>query len=274
MTQPIMTPVMTMTETVSDNKVENTVNSDNSSPNTTGSPAKTNARKPKKENLLFNILLNIVIPTLILMKLSGEQHLGTQWAVVVALAFPITYGLRDFFINRKFNIFSALGFISVLLTGGISLLQLDPQYIAIKEAAIPGLIGLVTLISIKTPYPLVKTFLYNDTVLKVDKIAAALKQNGTEAAFEKTLKNASFLVAGSFFLSSALNYILAKMLVVSAPGTEAFNAELGKMTALSFPVIALPVTIFMMGAMYYLFRNIHRLTQLTLEDIINDGSAN
>ncbi len=46
------------------------------------------------------------------------------------------------------------------------------------------------------------------------------------------------------------------------------------MTALSFPVIALPVTIFMMGEMYYLFRNIHRLTQLTLEDIINDGSAN
>lgn len=271
-----MTPVMTMTETVSENKVENTVtanSSDNTSPGNTGSE-KTNARKPKKDNLLFNILLNIAIPTLILMKLSGEEHLGTQWAVVVALAFPITYGLRDFIINRKFNIFSALGFISVLLTGGISLLQLDPQYIAIKEAAIPGLIGLITLISIKTPYPLVKTFLYNDTVLKVDKIAGALKQHGTEAAFEKTLKNASFLVAGSFFLSSALNYILAKLLVVSAPGTEAFNAELGKMTALSFPVIALPVTIVMMGAMYYLFRNIHRLTHLTLEEIINDGSTN
>lgn len=272
--KPIMTSVMTMTETVSESKVENPVNSDNPSPDAAESAQKPNAKKPRKENLLFNILLNIAIPTLILMKLSGEQHLGTQWAVVVALAFPITYGLRDFIINRKFNIFSALGFVSILLTGGISLLQLDPQYIAIKEAAIPGLIGLVTLVSIKTRYPLVKTFLYNDTVLKVDKIAAALKQHDTEAAFEKTLKNASLLVAASFFLSSALNYILAKILIVSAPGTEAFNAELGKMTALSFPVIALPVTIVMMGAMFYLFRNIHRLTHLTLEEIINDGSAN
>lgn len=269
-----MTPVLTMTETVSDNKMENNQHSNEPGTDTNNAPERKDARKPKKENLLLNVLLNIVIPTLILMKLSGEQHLGTQWAVVVALAFPITYGLRDFIINRKFNLFSALGFISVLLTGGISLLQLDPQYIAIKEAAIPGLIGLVTLISIKTRYPLVKTFLYNDTVLKVDKIAAALKKHGTEAEFEKTLRNSSYLVAASFFLSSALNYILAKILVVSPPGTEAFNAELGKMTALSFPVIALPVTIFMMGAMFYLFRNINRLTQLTLEDIINDGSAN
>jgi hypothetical protein len=265
---------MTMTETVSDNKVENNQNS-NATP--LESSAQERIREPKakkKENLLVNILLNIAIPTLILMKLSGEQHLGPQWAVVVALAFPITYGLRDFFLNRKFNIFSALGFISVLLTGGISLLQLDPQYIAIKEAAIPGIIGLITLLSVKTRYPLVKTFLYNDTVLKVDKIAEALKQQGTEAAFEKTLQTASYLVAASFFLSSALNYLLAKIIVVSAPGTEAFNAELGKMTALSFPVIALPVTIVMMGAMFYLFRNIHRLTQLTLEEIVNDGSAN
>lgn len=263
-----------MTETVSDNKAENSQHPDDSSRATEGKPQKSGARKPKKENLLFNILLNIVIPTLILMKLSGEEHLGTQWAVVVALAFPITYGLRDFIINRKFNVFSALGFVSVLLTGGISLLQLDPQYIAIKEAAIPGLIGLITLISIKTRYPLVKTFLYNDTVLKVDKIAAALKERGTETEFEKTLRNASLMVAGSFFLSSTLNYALAKYIVVSAPGTEAFNAELGKMTALSFPVIALPVTVFMMGAMFYLFRNIHRLTQLTLEEIVNDGSNN
>ncbi len=35
-----------------------------------------------------------------------------------------------------------LGLISVLLTGGIGLLELDPQWLAIKEAAIPGIIGI------------------------------------------------------------------------------------------------------------------------------------
>jgi hypothetical protein len=222
----------------------------------------------KKESLLFNLLLNIIIPTLILTKLSGEEHLGTQWAIVVALAFPVAYGLNDFRSSGKVNLFSALGVISIFLTGGISLLQLDPKYIAIKEAAIPGLFGLATLISVKTPYPLVKTFLYNDKVLQVDKVAAALQKEGNENAFSAALTNASYLVAMSFFLSSVLNYGLAKYLLVSAPGTEAFNAELGKMTALSFPVIAVPATMVMMAALFYLFKRIKTLTHLDLEDIL------
>ncbi len=231
------------------------------------------APKPKRESLLANLLLNIVIPTLILTKFSGEDQLGIKWGIVVALAFPLIYGLRDFIQSRKLNVFSALGFVSIMLTGGISLLELDPQYIAIKEAAIPGLIGLATLLSIKTRFPLVKTFLYNDKVLKVDKIASALRHYSNEAAFERTLRHASYLIAGSFFLSSGLNYVLAKLILQSPPGTVAFNEELGKMTALSFPVIALPAVLVMAAALFLLFRRIKQLTQLSLEDVINDGEA-
>ncbi len=231
------------------------------------------APKPKRESLLANLLLNIVIPTLILTKFSGEDYLGIKWGIIVALAFPLVYGARDFIQNRKLNVFSALGFVSIMLTGGISLLELDPQYIAIKEAAIPALIGLATLISIKTRFPLVKTFLYNDKVLKVDKIASALRHYDNEAAFERTLRHASYLIAGSFFLSSGLNYVLAKIILQSPPGTVAFNEELGKMTALSFPVIALPAMLVMAVALFVLFRRIRQLTQFGLEDVINDGEA-
>ncbi len=228
--------------------------------------------KPKRESLLANLLLNIVIPTLILTKFSGEDQLGIKLGIVVALAFPLAYGARDFLVSRKMNVFSALGFFSILLTGGISLLELDPQYIAIKEAAIPAIIGLATLLSMKTRYPLVKTFLYNDKVLKVDKVAAALEEYNNERAFERTLQNASYLIAGSFFLSSLLNYILAKVILISDPGTVAFNEELGKMTALSFPIIAVPAMLVMMFALFYLFRRIRQLTHLGLDDVINDGS--
>lgn len=227
--------------------------------------------KPKRESLLANLLLNIVIPTVILTRFSGEEHLGIKLGIVIALAFPLIYGLHDFLTSRKLNVFSALGFISIMLTGGISLLELDPQYIAIKEAAIPGIIGLATLFSLKTRYPLVKTFLYNDKVLKVEKVTRALQHYGTETAFEKTLHNATYLIAGSFFLSSVLNFILAKLILVSPPGTLAFNEELGKMTALSFPVIALPAMLVMAVALFYLFRQIRKLTHLDLEEVINDG---
>tara|TARA_B100000809_G_scaffold266409_1_gene329005 strand:- start:3514 stop:4230 length:717 start_codon:yes stop_codon:yes gene_type:complete len=234
---------------------------------TTSNPSK---KTDKKENMLINMLLNIVIPTAILIKLSSEAYLGPKWSIVVALAFPIAYGCTDFIVRSKINIFSGLGIIGILLTGGISLLELDPAYIAIKEAAIPAIIGLATLFSLRTRYPLIKTFLYNDKILQVDKIASSLKENGSEIAFEKCLVTATYMVAGSFFLSSVLNYILAKVILLSPPGTPEYTAELGKMMGLSFPVIALPSTIVLMAALFYLFRRIGQLTQLSLEDMINE----
>lgn len=227
-----------------------------------------NANTPRKENLLLNLGVNIAIPTIILSKFSGDDALGIQWAIIVALAFPIAYGIREMMLSGKFSVFSALGIFSVAMTGGMALLELPPQYIIIKEAAIPAIFAVVTLISLKTPYPLVKTFLYNEQIMQVDKVSNALKDNNAEDDFNKALNNASYLMALSFVLSSVLNYILAKMILVSPPGTEAFNAELGKMNALSIPVIAIPATIIMMFALYYLFRQIKQLTQLELEDIL------
>ena len=223
----------------------------------------------QSENLLLNLAFNIIIPTLVLTKLSSDEYLGTTLAIVVALSFPVIYGLKDLITLKKINFFSALGVISILLTGSISLLELDSAYIAIKEATVPAIFGLATIISLKTPYPLVKTFLYNDKILQTVRIANALEENGNGKRFESCLANASWLVAGSFFLSSMLNYILAITLITSQPGTVEFNEQLGKMTALSFPVIAVPATLFLMGALFYLFRGITKLTGLKLEDVIH-----
>lgn len=230
----------------------------------------TTQKPEKKESLALNLLLNIIIPTLILMKLSGEAYLGPKLAIVVALAFPIGYGLYDFQRAKKINFFSALGVISVILTGGISLLELDPKYIAIKEATIPGLIGVATLISTYTRYPLVRVFLYNDKVLDTDHIAARLHERNTLEAFDKTLIVASYMVAASFFLSAFLNYVLAKWVVVSQPGTEAFAKELGKMTAYSYVVIVIPSLAVWVATLMYLFKKIKSLTGMKLEEIFQE----
>lgn len=232
------------------------------------------AKKPERQKasgMLANLTFNIIIPTLILTKLSSNDYLGPVYSIVVALSFPIIYGLRDYAKSRKANFFSILGIISVVLTGGMSLLQLDPQYIAIKEAAIPAIFGLVTIYSVRTSYPLVKTFLYNDQILQIGKVQSALLAYNNELNFEAKLTNASYMVAGSFFLSSALNYILAKVVLVSQPGTVEFTEELGKMTALSFPIIAVPSTLVLMGTLFYLLRHIQKLTHLKLEDIFHES---
>lgn len=228
---------------------------------------------PRKENFFANLLLNIIIPTFILIKGSDEQYLGPTWGVIVALSFPISYGLYDFIRTRKINVFSALGVISVILTGGISLMKLPPEYMAIKEASIPALLGLATLGSLFTRFPLVRTFLYNDKIMQVDKVHRVLEKYDNVIAFERTLRVASYMLAGSFFLSSVLNYTLAKLVLVSPPGTKEYNAELGTLTALSFPVITIPSMLVMFAALFYLFRNITRLTHLSWDEILIDQQA-
>lgn len=227
----------------------------------------------KQENIFLNIILNIAIPTIILMKFSGEEHLGVRNGLIVALAFPIIYGITDFFRAHKVNIFSVIAVVSILLTGGISLLQLDPKYIAIKEAAIPSLIGIATIISMYTRYPLLKTILYNEKIVQIDRVSAALKHHNNESNFESSFRVASYILACSFFLSAVLNYGLARYLLQSPPGTEEFNAELGRMTALSFPVITIPSMLVMIGSLVYLYRRITALTHLTLEEIFHDPES-
>jgi hypothetical protein len=242
-------------------------NSDNLATNKTTAP-----KAAPKGSFLANLAFNIIIPVFILSKLSGEDSLGPSLSIVAALTFPIGYGLWDLRQSGKINPFSVLGVVSVFLTGGISLLELDPQYIAIKEAAIPGCIGIAVLLTQRTRFPLVKTLILNAQLVRVDALYAALDEKGMTTTFEQRLRQASLIVAGSFFVSSALNYILAKIILVSPPGTSAFSEELGRMTALSYPVIALPSMVILMLAIWYVFSQIGKLTGESLETFLVDQS--
>lgn len=221
-----------------------------------------------KPRPLVDLLISILIPSLILMKLSGEANLGADGALLLALAFPFGWGAFELVKYRKFNFIALLGLLSVLLTGGIGLLKLDSQWLAIKEAAIPGLIGIAVLVSTRTRHPLIRSMLLNRAVLNVDKIHERLAQGGHIELFETRLMTATYWLSGTFFFSSAMNYALAKWIVISPAGSEAFNAELGRMNLLSYPMIAIPSMIMLMAIFYYLWRTIHGLTGLKLEEIM------
>lgn len=203
------------------------------------------------------------------MKFSTSEYLGASGGLLVALAFPLSWGLFELIKHRKFNFIALLGLISILLTGGIGLLELDIKWLAIKEAAVPGLIGIVVLGSVFTPYPLVRTLLYNPAVMNIKLIEENLEQANNRHIFEARLMKATFLVAGSFAFSAVMNFILAKTIVKSPAGTQAFNEELGQLTLYSYPVIAVPSMLMMLGILYYLWRSIHELTGLKLEEVLD-----
>ena len=226
-----------------------------------------------KPRPLIDILVSIVIPSTVLMKFSGDDDLGASGALITALAFPLAWGLYELIRFNIKNYIALLGLISVLLTGSIGLLQLDTQWLAVKEAAIPGLIGVVVMISARLGYPLIKTLLYNPKVLDTERISRILGERGFDQLFEIRLLNATYMLSGTFFFSAVMNYLLATWIVTSPTGSEAFNEELGRLTLVSYPVIVIPSMLMMFAIFYFLWRSIHGLTGLKLEEIMASAPA-
>ncbi|MBO7337219.1 MAG: hypothetical protein J6U33_01070 [Paludibacteraceae bacterium] len=226
-------------------------------------------RKKKKQNPLINILFNIIVPVVILSKFSNDNYLGPKLGLVVALAFPLGYFLWEWRREHKANFISILGFVSVLLTGIIGVFEFPSELIAYKEASVPFIIGLAVLISMKTPYPLVKKLLYNEDLMNMELINSRLEENDNSKAVERMLVNASYMVAASFLVSTILNFSLAKYLIHSPSGTPEFAEEMARMTALSYPVIALPSTLVLVFALFYVYNRLSKLTGLEFEQLFN-----
>jgi len=226
-------------------------------------------QKQKPNNALLELIFNIVIPSLILMKLSKPEHLGTVNALVIALAFPLGYGLLDLIKYKSFNFISLLGFLSTLLTGGIGLFQLDVEWLAIKEAAIPSVIGLVVLLSSFWGKPLIAKIVLSPALFNLEVIYQKLAETNTAATFRAKINRANHLLAMTFAFSATMNYLLAKWIVTSPAGTTEFNEQLGEMTMMSYPVIVVPSTIMLIAILVYTIKVTTKLTGLKFEQILN-----
>ena len=224
----------------------------------------------KKESPLVSLLVSIVIPAIILSKFSTEEYLGILPGFLVALSLPVGYAIYNLFVRKETGFIAIIGFVSIFLTGIIGVFEFPTEWLAVKEAAVPLLIGIAVIVSLKTPYPIVKKLLFNEEILDLKLIDEKLEENSNASEMDKALFKATFMVAGSFLLSAFLNFFLTKYIVVSPAGTAAFNEELGTLTAISYPAIALPSTAVMFVALYYIFKQITKLTGLSFEEMMSE----
>ncbi|MBX3743767.1 MAG: MFS transporter [Verrucomicrobiae bacterium] len=230
----------------------------------------TPAPAPPRENLWINLLCNAVFPAVILTTLSKEHRLGPMWALIVAVSLPLTYGIYDLASRRKWNVFSVLGVISISLTGGFGLFKLSGLWFAIKEAAVPLVLGAAVPLTLHTRQPLVRILVCNEQIMNMPKVEAALHAANAWPAFQALLRRVSWIIAGSFALSATLNFFLALWILRSPSGTPEFAEELGRLTVLSYPVITLPTMVVMMFALWKLIAGLEKLTGLSGEELFHD----
>lgn len=225
----------------------------------------------KRENIWVNLGLNVFLPALFLSK-GGDllPFLSPPMVLIIALAFPVGYFFYDLKTRAKRNVFSIIGFVSILITGGIGLFKFPPEVFAIKEAMIPLLFGLIIIATSYTSKPLIKVILYNPDVIEVSKVDKALDTQEKRNAFNAVLKKCTWLMAVSLLVSSALNYIITTLVVTTDPklDQEAYNSEIGMQTVITMVVIFVATAPLSIYALMLLFKKIKALTGYDIEDIL------
>lgn len=240
----------------------------------------TPAPKPE-ENPLANILINVILPVLALTQLSKDGgsfwHLGPERAMAVALTLPLGYGIWHFVNTRKFNMFSAIGLFSVLLTGGLTIYLWNDdgtvkpnaaQLFGLKEASIPLVLGICIFASHWSKTPLLRAFLYSDSIFDIRKIEKKVAAHDKQIAYDKLLFRCTILFASSFLISVVLNYFVALHFLNGVTDKEAYNEGVGKITGWGFAIIGVPFLIFMMVMFFSLINGLKKLTGLETDDLL------
>lgn len=229
--------------------------------------------RAERENPLLNLIFNIFLPIFILNK--GTAILGPFKALILALSFPLGFGLYDLWKRKKTNFFSILGLINIGLTGGLALSGLTGFWFSLKEAAFPGLIGVFVFASAYTRRPFIQGLFLNPKMVDVDLLQSRVEASQRQHDFFQLLKTSTILLSFSFFLSAALNFLLAERifkpldpLITEEIRSGMLNAQIAEMTKWSFLVILLPSMVVLLGVFSYLIRGLKQITGLSLEDII------
>jgi hypothetical protein len=143
----------------------------------------------------------------------------------------------------------------------------------IKEALIPLVLGIAILTSHRSASPLIRVFLYNDSIFNIPKIETRVAEISAQVAYNRLLLGATQLFAASFFLSSLMNLGLAQWLFRGFDATaidalENYNAIIARITGWGFAIIGVPILVFLFFTLRRLLKGLGTLTGFKDEELM------
>lgn len=222
------------------------------------------ATAPDQRWAWVEIVCTVVAPTAVL--LGAGSWLGPKLALVVALAFPLVFSAASIAREGRPSSLGILSVVGVVVSGGIGLLELDPVWFAVKEAAIPLAFAGIIAGTVVTGAPLVGIVM--DRVLDPDRVGPALGEPSAAAGYTAAVRRATFELALVTAASGVASFLLARLMVGADPATDAFARELGRYTGASFVAVTLPT----MGASVWVvsraLRAVERAVGLPIEELV------
>ncbi len=226
-------------------------------------------------NPIAELILTIALPSLVLDQLSAPESLGPFWALVLSLCFPVVFGGWCLWTKKGWNVFSILGFVTILLSGGLGLLKLDAFWFAVKESAMPVMLGLAFPLTHRFGTPLINALVMQPHILNMRSLNESLAADQAKrGAFGTVLFHASCGMGLGMVGSAVANFFLALWLLGGRePGSEAFVKGIAKLNWVSLAVIGIPMTLVMLAVFIWLIRQIQHITGLQRHELLHPAKG-
>lgn len=103
-------------------------------------------------SILPTLLINAVVPLLI--NMLARPYMSTIDALLLASSVPALFTLGGIIWKKRLDAIGVLVVLSLLLTAAFALLFKSPQLLLLQSAAVSGLFGVVMLVSLLFPRPI------------------------------------------------------------------------------------------------------------------------
>lgn len=216
--------------------------------------------------IAIEIVGGLVVPICVLLLFSDDEELGPAIAFGVAIGSSAATALASCFLRRRVSIRALLSLFAILASAGFVLFQWSQEWFAWKEAALPTASGmLLAVLHILDRSPV--TFLLK-RVVNERAIETAIASPVDRIAVRRARGRVSWAIILAMFVSAAVNFSLAKLMVTARPGTAEFNQQVASFNAVDGPVVFGTAGLMIIGATLHYVIAARRTTGIPLATLV------
>ena len=206
----------------------------------------------RSTKLTLDVLLGAVAPILVLAYLTDP--LGAVPAYLISALIPVGWVLADlFFVTRRINFITCFLGLNAMARGLLAFWFVDGSLYALKDTAGSAIAVLVFGGSLLIGSPMIAAFAEQSLDPRSPEQESALRKLFHERPVARALFWSTALLAAANAATGAVNFVLNLRIVTAPFGTDAFNAQVARVNAITRIAIGIPEFVVLGGALAMVF---------------------
>ena len=186
------------------------------------------------------------------------------------MLFPVGFGVWCWRKKLGWNVFSTIGLVTILLSGGLGLLNLNAFWFSVKDVAMSVAIGAAFPLSHYWGRPLINAMFLQPHLMQMARLEAALEVGERRREFNREMFKGSWMIGLGMVGSAVVNFYLDMYLLRGKePGSVAFVKGISTINWVSTIVLGVPLMVVMLAVFVWLLRRMQQITGLRKDELMH-----